>query len=66
MDTELIDQVDPVAPSAKQEWLEPQIMIERPLEARADDDQLYPFPTPIPRHRVGPLSTSGATSGSCK
>ncbi len=57
-----IDQADLTARAAKKEWAEPQIMLERPLEARADDnDKPRLFPTPV--GRVGPLGTSG--TGTC-
>lgn len=52
---ELIDQADQTARSAKKEWAEPQIMVERPLEARADDLP-HMFPTPV--GRLGPLGTA--------
>ena len=54
---ELIDQVDPTRRPVKKEWAEPQIVVERSLEARADDQPIM-FPTPTGR-RINPLSASG-------
>ena len=54
---ELIDQGIQLACPARKAWAEPQIIIERPLEARADD---LPRMFPTPTGRMGPLSTSGA------
>ena len=53
---ELIDQADQTPCAAKKEWAEPQILIERSLEARADDlPRLFPTPT----GRLRPLGLSG-------
>ena len=50
---ELMSQAEQPARSAKKEWAEPQILVERPLEARADDlPNLFPTPT---GKRLGPL-----------
>jgi hypothetical protein len=57
---ELIDQASEAVRAAKKAWVEPQIMVERPLEARADDlPRLFPTPT----GRMGPLGTSGGPGG---
>jgi hypothetical protein len=53
---EIHDEIDLTARSEKKEWAEPQIVLERPLEARADDQPIM-FPTPTGR-RVNPLSSS--------
>jgi hypothetical protein len=56
---DLINQADQTARTAKKEWAEPQIIVERSLEARADDlPNLFPTPT----GRMGPLQGS---SGPC-
>ncbi len=49
------------APLAKKAWAEPQIVVERPLEARADDQPIM-FPTPTGR-RVNPLNASSQGGG---
>ena len=58
---ELMNQVDQPVRPARKEWVEPQIIVERSLEARADD---LPHLFPTPTGRMGPLLASG-TSGEC-
>jgi hypothetical protein len=58
---EFHDEADLTARSAKKEWAEPQIVLERPLEARADDAPIM-FPTPTGR-RINPLGTSSQGGG---
>jgi hypothetical protein len=56
---EIIDQADQTAPAMRKEWAEPQIMIERPLEANAQYQPSIPTPPEkFPGH-FGPLGTSG-------
>jgi hypothetical protein len=54
---EFHDEVELTVRSAKKEWAEPQIVVERSLEARADDQPIM-FPTPVGR-RINPLGSSG-------
>ncbi len=58
---ELIDQADQPVRPAKKAWVEPAILVERPLEARADD---LPRMFPTPTGRMGPLGTASG-SGQC-